>query len=76
MEYAFIFFLIFGVLIIFAGCSLYFSKDPRRSVFFARVREKQNREDAQKTAKEIAVALFGVGAAIIVYCVIGFIRGV
>lgn len=76
MKYAFILFLIFGVLIILAGCSLFFSKDPRHSIFFARVHGKRSREDAQKTAKEIAAALFGVGAAIVIYCIIGLIRGI
>lgn len=75
MKYAFIFLLIFGVLIILAGCSLFFSKDPRNSVFFARVHEESKRE-ARKTAKVIASALFGVGAAIVIYCIWGLIQGI
>ena len=76
MKYAFLFLLLFGVLIILAGCSLFFSRDPRQSVFFARIRGKQSLEEAKKTAKEIAIALFGVGTAIVVYCAVGYLRGI
>ena len=33
-------------------------------------------EEAKKTAKEIAIALFGVGTAIVVYCAVGYLRGI
>ena len=71
MKYAFIFFLIFDLLILLAGCSLLFSKNPRNSVFFTKVQGKMSREKAQKTANKIAIALFAVGAAIIMYCTDG-----
>ena len=76
MKYAFIFLLIFGVLIILAGCSLFFSKDPRNSIFFARAQGEPTKKEAQKIAKEIATALFGVGAAIVIYCIYGLIQGI
>lgn len=76
MKYAFIFLLIFGVLIILAGCSLFFSKDPRNSVFFARVHGETSKREARKTAKVIASALFGIGAAIVIYCIWGLIQGI
>lgn len=75
MKYALVFLLIFGVLIILAGCSLLFSKDPRRSIFFARMHGISSKKEAQKTAKEVAAALFGVGAAIVLYCISGLIQG-
>ncbi len=75
MHYAFVFLLIFGVLILLAAASLWFSKDPRQSVFFARVHGNQSKEKARKTAREIAVALAGVGMAIVIYCIAGIIRG-
>ncbi|MBR0160646.1 MAG: hypothetical protein IJQ02_05110 [Oscillospiraceae bacterium] len=75
MKYAFIFLLIFGVLILLAAASLWFSKDPRQSLFFARVHGNPSKEKARRTAREIAGALAGVGIAIILYCIAGIIRG-
>ena len=74
MKNAFLFLLIFGALLLLAAVSLWFSRDPRNSVFFARVWGDMGREKARKTAKEIAAAVAGVGLAIILYCVIGLIR--
>ena len=76
MKYAFIFLLVFGVLILLAAASLWFSKDPRQSLFFARVHGNPSKEKARRTAREIAGALAGVGIAIILYCIAGIIRGV
>ena len=76
MRNAFLFLLIFGAALLLAAVSLWFSRDPRNSVFFARVQGRMSRETARKTAKEIAGAVAGVGLAIIFYCVIGLIRGV
>ena len=75
MKYAFIFLLVFGVLILLAAASLWFSKDPRQSLFFARVHGNPSKEKARRTAREIAGALAGVGIAIILYCIAGIIRG-
>ncbi len=76
MKYAFIFLLIFGALIILAGCSLFFSKDPRNSIFFTRIHGSTSQKEAQELAKEVAVALFGVGAAIVIYCLVGLLQGI
>ena len=75
MHYAFIFLLIFGCLLLLAAASLWFSKDPRNSLFFARVQGKPGKEEARKTARQIAAGVAGAGLAIIVYCVVGLIRG-
>ena len=75
MHYAFLFLLIFGCLLLLAAASLWFSKDPRKSVFFARVQGKPNKEEARKTARQIAAAVAGVGIAIIIYCLVGLIGG-
>ena len=75
MYYAVIFLLIFGCLLLLAAAKLWFSKDPRNSVFFAKVQGKQGKEEARRTARQIAAAVAGVGLAIIVYCVIRLIRG-
>ena len=75
MHYAFIFLLIFGCLLLLAAASLWFSKDPRNSLFFARVQGKPGKEAARRTARRIAAGVAGAGLAIIVYCVIGLIRG-
>ena len=74
MENAFIFLLIFGVLLLLAAASLAFSKDPRKSPFMARVHEK-NLEQAKKTAREVAGCVAAVGLALIIYCVIGLVKG-
>ena len=75
MENAFKFLLIFGVALLLAAASLAFSKDPRNSIFFARVHGKPSKEEAKKTARTIAGCVAGVGAAIIIYCLIGLISG-
>ena len=75
MHYAFIFLLIFGCLLLLAAASLWFSKDPRENVFFARVQGRPGKEEARRTARQIAAAVAGVGLAVIIYCVIGLIRG-
>lgn len=75
MHYAFIFLLIFGCLLLLAAASLWFSKDPRNSMFFARVQGKPGKEEARRTARQIAAGVAGAGLAIIVYCLVGLIRG-
>ena len=75
MHYAFIFLLIFGCLLLLAAASLWFSKDPRENVFFARVQGKPGKEEARRTARQIAAAVAGVGLAIIIYSLIGIIGG-
>ena len=75
MHNAYIFLTIFGAVLLLAAASLWFSRDPRNSVFFARVHGKMSAAAARKTAREIAAALAGVGLAIIVYCVSGLIHG-
>ena len=75
MHYAFVFLLIFGCLLLLAAASLWFSKDPRNSLFFARVQGKPGKEEARRTARQIAAGVAGAGLAIIIYCVIGLIRG-
>ena len=76
MRNAFLFLLIFGAALLLAAVSLWFSGDPRNSIFFSRVRGKMSLEEARKTAKEIAGAVAAVGLAIMLYCVIGLIRNV
>ena len=75
MHYAFFFLLIFGCLLIFAAAALCLNRDPRKSVFFARVQGKLSKEEARRTARQIAAGVAGVGLAIIVYCIIGLIGG-
>ena len=75
MLYAFVFLLIFGCLLIFAAAALCLNRDPRKSVFFARVQGKLSKEEARRTARQIAAAVAGVGLAIIIYCLIGIIGG-
>lgn len=75
MENAFIFLMIFGVLLLLAAASLFFSKDPRKSVFFARMHGRYSIDAAKKAAGTIAGCVAGVGLAVIVYCVIGLIVG-
>ena len=76
MKYAFVLLLIFGAAILLAAASLLFSKDPRKSVFFGRVQGEMSKAEAQKTARTMAVCLAGVGTALVVYCVIGLLRGI
>ena len=75
MHYAFIFLLIFGCLLLLAAASLWFSKDPRNSLFFAKVQGKPGKEEARRTARRIAAGVAGAGLAIIIYCLIGIIGG-
>ena len=75
MYYAFVFLLIFGCLLIFAAAALFLNRDPRQSVFFARVQGKLTLEEARKTARQIAAGVAGAGLAIIIYCLIGIIGG-
>ena len=77
MENVFIFFLIFGIALLLAASSLFFSKDPGNSPLLGRVTgiDKKRKESARKTAHEIAGCVAAVGLAIIIYCVIGIVRG-
>lgn len=75
MENAFILLIIFGSALLLSALRLYLSKDPRKTVFFARVHENISNEKAIKLARQIASALLGVGIAVIVYCVIGLFKG-
>ena len=75
MHYALILLLIFGCLLLLAAASLWFSKDSRNSPFFARVQGRPGKEEARRTARQIAAGVAGAGFAIIVYCIFGLIRG-
>ena len=44
-------------------------------MFFARVQGKLTKEEARRTARQIAAAVAGVGLAIIIYSLIGIIGG-
>ena len=57
MENAFIFLLIFGVLLLLTAAGLAFSKD----------------EQARKLAREVAGCVAAVGLALVIYCVIGLV---
>ena len=57
MREAFVFLLLFGCLLIFAAAALCLNRDPRKSVFFARVQGKLTKEEARRTARQIAAAL-------------------
>ena len=61
MHDAFVFLLLFGCLLIFAAAALCLNRDPRESVFFARVQGKLTKEEARRTARQIAAAVAGVG---------------
>lgn len=73
MEYAFIFLIIFGVAILLAALRLYTASDPRKSIFFARVRKDISHKDALETAKKMSRILCIVGAVIIILCVLGLL---
>ena len=75
MEYAFIFLIIFGASLLLAAASLAFSKDPRKSPLMARTYGNVSKEQAKKTAREIAGCVAAVGLALIIYCTIGLITG-
>ena len=68
MENAFIFLLIFGVLLLLTAAGLAFSKDPRQSPL-----EKMSKEQARKLAREVAGCVAAVGLALVIYCVIGLV---
>ena len=76
MENAFIFMIIFGLALLLAAASLWFSKDPRKSPLMGRVTEseKMKKDQARKTAREIAACVAAIGLAIIVYCAVGLLR--
>ena len=48
MRDAFVFLLLFGCLLIFAAAALCLNRDPRKSVFFARVQGKLTKEEARE----------------------------
>ena len=72
---AMIFMMIFGACLLLPALSLILSKDPRQSVFLARVRglEAMSLEEAKDKAKEIAKIVAIVGVALIVIFGIGAI---
>ena len=78
MREAFLLLLIFGAALLLAAARLLYARDPRKSIFLSRVpgAEKMTIEKARKTSREIGIAVAGVGMAVVVYCVIGLIRGV
>ena len=59
MENAFIFLLIFGVLLLLTAAGLAFSKESK--------------EQARKLAREVAGCVAAVGLALVIYCVIGLV---
>ena len=72
-----IFMMIFGACLLIVPLSLFLSKDPRQSIFLARVRnlDSMSLEQAKDKAREIGkivgivglviIVLFGMGAALI-----------
>ncbi len=74
---AMIFMMIFGACLLIVPLSLFLSKDPRQSIFLARVRnlDSMSLEQAKDKAREIGkivgivglviIVLFGMGAALI-----------
>ena len=77
MEYAAVFMIIFGVVLVFAAICLCTSREPRESFLLSRIPNIGNMPlyKAQKLAKEVGWAVGGVGAAIIVYFTIMLIKG-
>ena len=75
MENALIFMLIFGIALLLAAASLWFSKDPRQSPLMGRVAgiEKMGKAEAQKIAREIGGCVAAVGLAIVIYCAISLL---
>ena len=75
MENAIIFMLIFGIALLLAAASLWFSKDPRQSPLMGRVAgiEKMGKTRAQEIAREIAGCVAAVGLAIVIYCTISLL---
>ncbi len=77
MEYAAVFMIIFGVVLVFAAICLCTSREPRESFLLGRIPHIGNMPlyKAKKLAKEIGWAVGGVGAAIIVYFTIVLMKG-
>ena len=71
MKNAFIFLLLFGLALLLAAVSLYFSKDPRKSPLLWKSAGKTCKEQNRKNAKEVAGCVAAVGLALVIYCVIG-----
>ncbi|MCR5135699.1 MAG: hypothetical protein K6C12_01175 [Oscillospiraceae bacterium] len=78
MQNAFIFLMIFGAALLLTAACIAFSKDPRQSPFLGRSVgiEKKSKEEARKQAREVAGCVAAVGLALVIYCLIGIIRGV
>lgn len=76
MENALIFMIIFGLALLLAAASLWFSKDPRKSPLMGRVAgsEKMGKKEARKIAREIAGCVTAIGLALIIYCAISLLR--
>ena len=76
MEYAAVFMIIFGVVLVFAAICLCTSREPRESFLLARIPHIGNMPlyKAKKLAKEIGWAIGGVGAALIVYFAVVLIK--
>ena len=66
---AMIFMMIFGAALLLASGLLAITKDPKNSIFLARVRglERMSREEALKIARKIAKIVAIVGASLIVF---------
>ena len=75
MENALIFMLIFGISLILAAASLWFSKDPRKSPLLGRVSgiEKMGKTGARKIAREISGCVAAAGLAIVIYCAVSLL---
>ncbi|MCR4612202.1 MAG: hypothetical protein K5644_09925 [Lachnospiraceae bacterium] len=73
--YAFIFLMIFGVIILFVALSIGLSKDPRNYMFMIKVHgnKKPPLDEARAEAKKVAKVMAIVGAVITVLCLIGFV---
>ena len=74
---AYLFMLIFAAVLFLVAASLYFSKDPRKSVWLADRdgSRKMSKADASRQAKQIARGVALVALVITVGCGIGFIWG-
>jgi len=70
---AYLFLLIFGVVLLLAAASLWFSKDPRKSLLMGRMSKKTPLQEAVKRSRQVASALFGVALALILFCVVRMI---
>lgn len=67
-----IFLIIFGAVLLIAAGSLWFSEDPANSFLLYKVAgiRQMKKEDARRTARQIASAVAGVGLALIVFSII------